>query len=77
MIMAKLTDSIKNMKQHGDAVRIAGIVNQARVEREEEKISPAYVRSMLNGNRKMTKEVEEASSRYFAAQEELTKTMMV
>ncbi|WP_165020157.1 hypothetical protein [Dysgonomonas sp. ZJ279] len=69
--MTKLTDSIKNMRQHGDAVRIASIVNKQRIERGEETISPAYVRSMLNGNRKMTKEVSEVSKTFFETQEEL------
>lgn len=69
MIMTKLTDSIKNMKQHGDAVRIASIVNELRAERGEENISPAYVRSMLNGNRKMTSEVSEVTEKYMAAQQ--------
>lgn|GEM_PF-5949148 len=71
--MAKFTESIKNMRQHGDAVRIASIVNEARVLDGKEKISPAYVRSMLNGNRNMTKEVESVVKKYYEAQEELNK----
>lgn len=71
--MAKLRESINNMKQHGDAVRIASIVNQARVGDGKEKISPAYVRSMLNGNRNMTKEVESVAKKYYEAQKELNK----
>lgn len=71
--MAKFTESIKNMRQHGDAVRIASIVNEARVLDGKKKISPAYVRSMLNENRSMTEEVKEVAKRYYEAQQELTK----
>lgn len=74
--MAKFTESIKNMRQHGDAVRIASIVNEARVLDGKKKISPAYVRSMLNENRSMTEEVKVVAKRYYEAQEELTKTVL-
>lgn len=69
--MTKLLDSIKNMRQHGDAVRIASIVNAQRIEKGEDKISPAYVRSMLNGNRKMTEEVKKVRDAFYEALEEL------
>lgn len=66
--MEKFLQSIKNLKQNGDAVQIAKIVNQKRVARGDEKISPAYVRSMLNTNRKLTNEVKEVADAYYKAQ---------
>lgn len=66
--MEKFLQSIKKLKQNGDAVQIAKIVNQKRVARGDEKISPAYVRSMLNTNRKLTNEVKEVADAYYKAQ---------
>lgn len=66
--MEKFLQSIKNLKQNGDAVQIVKIVNQKRITKGENKISPAYVRSMLNGNRKITDEVKEIADAYYKAQ---------
>lgn len=68
MEITKLKDSIANIKQHGDAARIANIVNSQRKQKGLEKISPAYVRSMLNGQRKLTDEVAAVTTRYYEAQ---------
>jgi hypothetical protein len=68
MEVTKLTNGIVSIKLHGDAVRIASIVNSRRMENGLKKISPAYVRSMLNGQRKITDEVAEIASRYYEAQ---------
>lgn len=72
METTKLKDSIANIKQHGDAARIANIVNNQRTQKGLGKISPAYVRSMLNGQRKMTDEVAAVTEKYFEAQQLLT-----
>lgn len=66
--MEKFLQSIKKLKQNGDAVHIGKIVNQKRITRGDEKISPAYIRSMLNGNRKITSEVKEVADAYYKAQ---------
>lgn len=68
MEVTNLSESIEKLKQHGDAVRIANIVNSMRVSKGLEKISPAYIRSMLNGQRKITDEVANIATKYYEAQ---------
>ena len=68
MDMTNLKNNIANIKQHGDAARIAKIVNNQRMQEGLGKISPAYVRSMLNGQRKMTDEVAEIAMKYYEVQ---------
>lgn len=71
MDITNLVSSMANIKQHGDAVRIAKIVNDQRKKKGLENISSAYVRSMLNGQRKITDEVAEITEKYFEAQKSL------
>ncbi len=67
MEVANLIESIERLKQYGDAVRIANLVNSMRVSNGLVKISPAYIRSMLNGQRKMTEEVVNVATKYYEA----------
>lgn len=69
--MTNLLVSINQMKQHGDAVRIARIVNAERAKNGIKNISPQYVSMMLCGTRKMTNEVKEIAEIYFEKQQEL------
>lgn len=71
MDAANFINSIENIKQHGDAVRISKLVNQLRVKRGDPKYSPATVRSMLNGNRTANDEVIEIAKKYYKTQEEI------
>lgn len=71
MEITNLLKSIEAMKEHGDAVRIARMVNEKRVARGEKKISQAYVSYMLKGERKMTEEVAIEAEKYYKAQEQL------
>ena len=63
----ELTNLLK-FKQHGDAVRIASIVNKNRCERGEKAYSAEAIRKMLNGTRTMNNEVAEIATRYYEAQ---------
>lgn len=69
--MTNLLVSINQMKQHGDAVRIARIVNAERAKNGKKNISPQYISMMLCGTRKMTNEVKEVAEIYFEKQQEL------
>lgn len=60
--------NLSQMKQHGDAIRIANIVNSQRAQKGLDKISPSYVRAMLNGQRKITNEVAEIATKYYEVQ---------
>ncbi|MBD8348553.1 hypothetical protein [Dysgonomonas sp. HGC4] len=68
MDAAKFLNSIENIKQHGDAVRISKLVNKLRLERGETSYSPATVRSMLNGNRTANEEVIEIAKKFYKTQ---------
>lgn len=77
MEVANLFESIEKLKQHGDAVRIANIVNSMRVNKGLEKISPAYIRSMLNGQRKITDEVASIATKYYETQVQTQQLLQV
>lgn len=77
METTNLLKSIEKLKQHGDAIRIARIVNTKRVERGEEEFSPTYIGYMLNGKRTMLPEVAEVATKYFKVQEQIKKELAV
>lgn len=77
MEVTNLFESIERLKQHGDAVRIANLVNSMRVSNGLEKISPAYIRSMLNGQRKITDEVANIATKYYEAQVQTQQLLQV
>jgi len=68
MNATNLIESIERFKQHGDAVKIASLVNKIRLENDEKTLSPATVRSMLNGNRKPAEDVIIIAEKYYEAQ---------
>lgn len=77
MEATNLSNSIGKLKQHGDAVRIANLVNSLRVNNGLKKISPAYIRSMLNGQRKITDEVANVATKYYEAQVQTQQLLQV
>ena len=70
MEITNLVDSIGNKKQHGDAVKIANIINDIRKKEGKKVLSPATIRSMLNGNRTPSPDVVSITSRFYEAQEQ-------
>lgn len=66
----ELTNLLK-FKQHGDAVRIASIVNKNRRDRGEKAYSAEAIRKMLNGTRTMNDEVAEIATKYYETQQQL------
>jgi len=72
MEITNLADSIADIKQHGDAVRIANLVNEIREKVGEKPLSPATVRSMLNGNRTPAEDVANIATIFFEAQKLLS-----
>ncbi|NDV97410.1 hypothetical protein D0T84_21285 [Dysgonomonas sp. 521] len=60
--------NLLKFKQHGDAVRIASIVNKSRRKRGQKAYSAEAIRKMLNGTRTMNDEVAEIATRYYQAQ---------
>lgn len=77
MKTTNLLESITRMKQHGDAVRIASVVNAKRAERQEKPYSPEAIRKMLNGTRTLNSEVADVATKYYEAQEQLNKELAV
>lgn len=71
MDAANLLEGIEELKQHGDAPRIAKIVNEDREKKGLCKFSAAYIRSMLNGNRKITEDVAGIVLKYYEVQKQL------
>jgi hypothetical protein len=69
MEITNLVDSIANIRQHGDAVKIANLVNEIRRKAGEKLLSPATVRSMLNGNRTPAEDVANIASKFYEAQQ--------
>ena len=57
----------KQKKQRGDAVRIAEIANGMRLAKGLDNYSTRTIRAMLNGERTMNEDVQEASKRYYNA----------
>lgn len=68
MEVTNLANSIANIKEHGDAVKIANLVNDLREKNGLKTISPATVRSMLNGNRTPAEDVANVASKFYEAQ---------
>lgn len=60
-------------KQHGDAGRIAAIVNPKRVQKGKNEYSLRMINAMLDGKRTMPDYVQEEVEKYYKAQEELLK----
>lgn len=73
--MGKIDYSSK--KQHGDARRIAPLVNLKRVEKGKDPYSERMINAMLNGTRSMPEYVQEEVEKYYQAQEELMKSVTV
>jgi hypothetical protein len=71
MDIEKLLDNINRVKQHGDSIRIARMVNEKRQGGGEKPISPSYVNLMLRNKRTMTEELAEVADRYFKVQVQL------
>lgn len=69
MEVTNLFESIERLKQHGDAVKIANLVNKLRRENGEKTLSPATVRSMLNGNRTPAEDVINIATKFFETQQ--------
>ena len=51
MEVTNLSESIERLKQHGDAVKIAKLVNELRRKSGEKILSPATVRSVNNNSK--------------------------
>jgi len=64
-------------KQHGDASRIALLINPTRVENGKDPYSLRMINAMIDGTRSMPDYVREAVEKYYEAQEKLTKNVMV
>lgn len=70
MEATNLATSIANIKEHGDAVKIANLVNDLRKKNGVKTISPATVRSMLNGNRTPADDVTNIALKFYEAQKQ-------
>lgn len=58
-------------KQHGDAGRIAPLINPIRVENGKEPYSSRMINAMLDGKRTMPDYVKEIVDKYYSLQDEL------
>lgn len=58
-------------KQHGDAGRVARLINPIRVEKGKDPYSLRMINAMLDGTRTMPEYVREVVDKYYSLQEEL------
>lgn len=63
-------------KQHGDAGRIAPLINPIRVENGKEPYSLRMINAMLDGKRTMPEYVREIVDKYYSLQDELKSVLI-
>ncbi|WP_165042549.1 hypothetical protein [Dysgonomonas sp. ZJ709] len=73
--MGKTGYSIK--KQHGDASRLAPLINQIRIENGKDPYSLRMINAIIDGKRSMPDYARDVIERYYSVQEELSKCVLV
>ena len=64
-------------KQHGDAGRLASLINPIRIDTGKKPYSQRMINAMLDGKRTMPDYVKEIVDKYYLLQEEMTKSLVV
>lgn len=75
--MQEFLEKINDLREHGDSIRVARLVNKRRVSGGLSEITDSYVNAQLNGDRPMTKVVKEVAEAYFKVQEQIKKELAV